>query len=80
MNELALIDNYLFRQLDRQQTQMVETSLVADESFAENVEAQRTAHRLIRLYGRNTSRQRLEDIYQLLLNEPAFADQVKSLL
>lgn len=80
LNELALIDSYLFRQLDQQQNQMVETSLLVNAAFAENVEAQRTAHRLIRLYGRNANRQRLEDIHQLLLNEPAFANQLKSLL
>jgi hypothetical protein len=80
LNELALIDSYLFHQLDQQQTQSVETSILLNEDFAEKVEAQRTAHRLIRLYGRKANRSRLEDIYQLLLNEPAFANQLKSLL
>lgn len=80
LTELALIDNYLFHQLDQQQTQLVETKVLINEAFAEKVEAQRTAHRLIRLYGRNAQRNRLEDIYQLLLNEPDFANQVKSLI
>jgi len=80
LTELELIDNYLFRQLDQQQTQKVETNLLVDEAFAEKVEAQRTAHRLVRLYGRNATRNRFESIYQLLLNEPAFAGQLKSLI
>ncbi len=80
LTELELIDNYLFRQLDQQQTQKVETNLLVDEAFAEKVEAQRTAHRLIRQYGRNANRQRLENIYHLLLNEAAFAGQLKSLI
>lgn len=78
--ELALIDSYLFHQLDHQQTQAVETNLLVDEAFAEKVEAQRMAHRLIRQYGRDANRQRIESIYQLLLNEPAFAGQLKSLI
>ncbi|HEV2478567.1 MAG TPA: hypothetical protein VGS79_02840 [Puia sp.] len=78
LNELALIDSYLFRQLDQQQNQMVETSVLLSEAFARKVEAQRTAHRLIRLYGRNEQRRRLENIYQQLLSEPAFANQLKS--
>lgn len=80
LNELALIDSYLFHQLDQQQTQLVETRVLTNEAFAENVDTQRTAHRLIRLYGRNAQRKRLEDIYRLLLNEPAFAIQIKSLI
>jgi predicted restriction endonuclease len=80
LNELALIDGYLFRQLDQQQTQMVETSILLNNTFAEKVEAQRQAHRLIRLYARTQERQSLENIYQRLLNEPAFANQLKSLI
>ena len=78
--ELVLIDSYLLKQLDPEVTRAFEAGLLMNEEFAEKVEAQRTAHRLIRLYGRNATRNRLEDIYQLLLNEPAFAGQLKSLI
>ena len=77
LTEIALIDGYLLKQLDRAQTQAVEADLLLKEQFAEKVEAQRMAHRLIRLYGQKS---RLEKIYQLLLKEPTFANQLKSLI
>lgn len=78
LNELALIDGYLLKQLDHDQTEMVETRVLLNQAFAEKVETQRMAHRLIRLYGRNTNRQRLEAIHRQLLKEPAFANEIKS--
>lgn len=77
LNEIALIDSYLFHQLDDAGTRAVETSILLNNTFAERVEAQRRAHRLIRLYGQKS---RLERIYQQLLNEPAFANQIKNLI
>ena len=80
LNELALIDSYLLRQLNEEETRTFEAGLLMDEALAEKVTAQRTAHRLIRLYGRNEERRRLESIYQRLQGEPAFANQLKSLI
>src|ERR1700744_1842008 len=47
LKELALIDNYLLHQLNAEETQNVETSILLNSAFAEKVEAQRIAHRLI---------------------------------
>ena len=80
LEEVALIDSYLLKQLDPEVTRAFEAGLLMNEDFAQKVEAQRSAHRLIRLYGRNANRNRFENIYQLLLNEPAFAGQLKSLI
>ena len=77
LNELALIDNYLLQQLDEKETNNVETSIILNESFAAKVEAQRMAHRLVRLHGQKCY---LESIYQYLMQEPAFSNQIKNLV
>ncbi|WP_118952395.1 anti-sigma factor [Taibaiella helva] len=77
LNEVYLIDQYLLGRLSKEEEQVFEASLLLDEAVAEKVESQRTAHRLIRRYARKEERRRLEEIYQLLLNEPDFVHQIK---
>ena len=77
LTELELIDNYLFHQLNDEDTRIVETKILLNDAFAEKVEAQRHTHRLIRLYGRTEQRSRLEKVYRLLQGEPAFANEIK---
>ena len=79
LNETRLIDGYLLRRLSEEETRIVETDLLLNEPFAEKVEAQRLAHRLVRLYGRKEERSRLERLYRQLLSEPAFADKLKTI-
>lgn len=79
LNQAHLIDQYLLGRLSKEDAQAFETSMLLDEAIAENVEAQRTAHRLIRRYARKENLRRLEEIYQLLLNEPEFAHHIKIL-
>ena len=77
LNEVYLIDQYLLGRLSKEDEQVFEASLLLDEAIAEKVEAQRTAHRLIRCYALKENRRRLEKIYQLLLDEPDFSHQIK---
>ena len=77
LNEVYLIDQYLLGRLSKEDEQVFEANLLLDEAIAEKLEAQRTAHRLIRRYARKEERRRLEEIYQLLLDEPDFAHQIK---
>lgn len=79
LNEVALIDQYLLRQLSNDDERAFEASLLLDEALAEKVEAQRTAHRLIRRYAWREERSRLEAIYRLLLEEADFAHQLKTI-
>ena len=76
LNELALIDNYLLHQLDAEETRNVEISILSNDAFAQKVEAQRIAHRLIRLYSHKA---RLEKIHAYLLTDQNFADQLKNI-
>jgi hypothetical protein len=79
LNEVYLIDQYLLGRLSKEDEQVFEANLLLDEAIAEKLEAQRTAHRLIRRYARKEERWRLEEIYQLLLDEPDFAHQIKNI-
>ena len=79
LNEIYLIDQYLLGRLSKEDEQVFEASLLLDEAIAEKVEAQHTAHRLIRRYARKEEGRRLEEIYRLLLNEPDFAHQIKNI-
>ena len=79
LTETCLIDSYLHRQLSQEETRTFEAGLLLDEALAEKVEAQRLAHRLIRLYGRKEERSRLEQLYRKLLNETTFANQLKNI-
>jgi len=79
LNEIAQIDQYLFHQFSEEEGKCFEAQLLMNDALAEKVEAQRMAHRLIRLYSRKKERGRIEGIYQQLLEEPAFADQLKTI-
>ncbi len=78
LNEVYLIDQYPLGQLSKAEEQAFEANLLLDAIMAEKLEAQRTAHRLIRRYARKAERRRLEAIYQQLLQEPDFAHQIKN--
>ena len=77
LNEVYMIDQYLLGRLSKEDEQVFEANLLLDEAIAEKVEAQRTAHRLIRRYASREMQRRLEEIYQLLLDEPDFTHQIK---
>jgi len=79
LNELYQIDCYLLRQLNEEDARAFEARLLLDDALAEKVDAQRTAHRLIRRYARREERRRLETIYRLLLDEADFAHQIKTI-
>jgi hypothetical protein len=79
LNDVRLIDGHLFGRLDEEETRTVETRLLLDNGFAENLAAQRTAHRLVRLYGRREDRRRLDEIYRQLLMDVNFARRLKTI-
>ncbi len=79
LNEIAQIDQYLFRLFSDEEGKHFEAQLSINDVLAEKVEAQRLAHRMIRLYSREKERGRIEAIYRQLLEEPAFAGQLKTI-
>ena len=79
LNEAALIDEWLFGRMGDEDGRHFEARLLTDEAFAEKVEVQRMAHRLVRRYARTEEKGRLERIYRLLLHEPDFANQLNAI-
>jgi hypothetical protein len=79
LNETVLIDRYLFRQLDKEETRTFEANLLVNESLHEKVTAQRLAHRIVRRHAQAEERGRFETIYRLLMTDTAFADQLKTI-
>ncbi|MHA4812510.1 hypothetical protein ACX0G9_30735 [Flavitalea flava] len=79
LNEVSLIDQWLFGHLCEEEAGAFEARLLLDEALAEKVEAQRTAHRMVRRYARREACNRLERIYRRLLTETDFAHQLKTI-
>jgi alanine-alpha-ketoisovalerate/valine-pyruvate aminotransferase len=79
LNEIAQIDQYLFRHFSEEEGKRFEAQLLMNNALAEKVEAQRLAHRVIRLFSRKKERDKIEGIYRQLLEEPAFAHQLKTI-
>jgi hypothetical protein len=79
LTETSLIDRYLFRQLDEEETRTFEASLLMDGALEEKVAAQRVAHRIIRRHAQAEERSRFESIYRFLLTDATFADQLKKI-
>jgi hypothetical protein len=79
LNEVWLIDQWLAGRLCEEEARVFKARLLLDETLAEKVEAQRTAHRMVRRYARWEARNRLDSIYRLLLTETDFAHQLKTI-
>lgn len=74
--ETQKIEAYLQRRVDADQQKQFEVQLLVDPSLARETEAQASVHKLVRRFWRRETRKRLENIYQQLLQEPAFAGQL----
>ncbi|HTL08012.1 MAG TPA: hypothetical protein VL307_07140 [Chitinophagaceae bacterium] len=79
LNEIQLTERWLLHQLSETEAANLHARCMVDEAFAENVEAQRNAYRLIRHYARARERRRLETIYRQLMQEGDFAQHLHSI-
>lgn len=76
--EVEQIEKYLSNQMSSDKKSEFETCMLLDSSLFEKVEAQRHVHKLIRIFSRRQQRNKLELIYQQLLREPSFVQQLKN--
>jgi len=79
LEEIGLIDRWLFCRLGEAEAGTFEARLLVDEPLAEKVAAQRTAHRIVHRYARAKERGRLEAIFRQLCNEQDFTLQLHSI-
>lgn len=77
--EVEEIEKYLSHQVSSEIKSQFETRMLIDDSLFEKVEAQKNVHKLIRIFSRRQQRKKLELIYQQLLGEPSFAQQLKNI-
>ena len=77
--EIEQIEKYLSDQMSSETKSQFETVMLFDGSLVEKVEAQKQVHKLIRIFSRKQQRNKLELIYQQLLREPSFAQQLKNI-
>jgi hypothetical protein len=77
--EVEQIEKYLSNQMSSDKKSQFETCMLLDSSLFEKVEAQRHVHKLIRIFSRRQQRNKLELIYQQLLREPSFVQQLKNI-
>jgi len=75
--EVEQIEKYLSNEMSGEKKSEFETAMLVDDSLFEKVEAQRHVHKLIRIFSRRQQRNKLELIYQQLLREPSFVQQLK---
>ena len=75
--EVEQIEQYLSNEMSGEKKSEFETAMLVDDSLFEKVEAQRHVHKLIRIFSRRQQRNKLELIYQQLLREPSFVQQLK---
>jgi hypothetical protein len=74
--ETEEIENYLLHRLNADEQKLFEVNMLLDPSLADKVEAQAGVYNLVRRFWRKQTRNRLELIYQQLLQEAAFAKQL----
>ena len=77
--EIEQIEKYLSHQMSGEKKEQFETRMLLDGSLFEKVEAQRHVLKLIRIFSRRQQRNRLELIYQQLLHESSFVQQLKNI-
>jgi len=77
--EVEEIEKYLSNQMSGEKKSQFETRMLLDGSLFEKVEAQKCVHKLIRTFSRRQQRNKLELLYQQLLREPSFVQQLKNI-
>jgi hypothetical protein len=71
------IEKYLLRHLDADERKLFEVNMLLDPSLAEKTEAQAGVYKLVRRFWRRQTRKQLALIYQQLLQEASFVQQLQ---
>ncbi len=79
LTETEQIEKYLFDHLSDAEKLQFETRRLADADLYEKTEMQKQVHKIIRIFSRRQQRNKLESIYQQLLQEPSFTQQLKTI-
>jgi hypothetical protein len=75
--ETEAIEKYLLHRLNEEERKQFEINRLLDPALTDKTEAQAGVYKLIRLFWRKQTRKRLELIYQQLLQESSFVQQLR---
>lgn len=77
--EVEEIEKYLSHQMSDEKKSQFETRMLLDDSLFEKVKTQKDVHKLILIFSRRQQRNKLQLVYQQLLREPSFVQQLKNI-
>ncbi len=75
--ETEEIEKYLLRRLNADEQKQFELSMLLDPSLAEKTEAQAGVYKIVRRFWRRQTRKQLDLIYQQLLKDASFEQQLQ---
>jgi hypothetical protein len=75
--ETEAIENFLLHRLNADERKQFEINKLLDPALADKTEAQSRVYKLVRLFWRKQTRKRLELVYQQLLQESSFVQQLR---
>ena len=75
--ETETIENYLLHRFNEDERKQFEINRLLDPELSDKTEAQSGVYKLVRLFWRKQTRKSLELIYQQLLQESSFVQQLQ---
>ena len=79
LHDMELTERWFNQQLGEEERQQFSLRLLTDASFFEEVEWQHRSYRLIRLMARQKLKATLENMHSLLMQDPAFNQEVQQI-
>lgn len=80
LNEIKIIEDYLFRNMKGEDAALFEAQLVLSSELAEKVQLQKKVYHLIHQCGRNALREEIETIHDKLFSRPRHSTFQKRVL
>jgi len=73
------LDDFILRKADPGQLAVTEAKLILSPRLRSAWRQQLTVHRIVRLFWKREKRKELEQVYQDLMNIPAFKEEILSI-
>ncbi|ELR70155.1 hypothetical protein C900_03840 [Fulvivirga imtechensis AK7] len=80
MNEIKVIEDYLFRNMKGEDVTLFEAQLLLNSELAEKVQLQKKVYHLIHQCGRNALKEEIQAIHDKLFIEPRYSTFRKRVL
>lgn len=77
--EAQQIDAYLFREMKAEDCVLFQAKMIIDPELKDKVRKQRITHTIIKWFGRDEQRKKLEAIYNRLSKDTEFTSAIKTI-